>query len=101
MAKTAKEFDINRQTIAEWKKLENETGSLANRPLNRSFKKIDPQKLKEIYDQTPDAFQKDVAKTFDVCQSSIQRALKKNSTTPTKRRRFVTKNVTKRNGQTF
>jgi transposase len=101
MAKTAKEFDINRQTIAEWKKLENETGSLANRPLNRSFKKIDPQKLKEIYDKTPDAFQKDVAKTFDVCQSSIQRALKKNSTIFAKRKRFVTKNAMKRSEKIF
>lgn len=77
MSKTAKEFNINRQTISDWKKLEESTGSLAKRPLERSFKKIDPQRLKEIYDKNPDAFQKDVAKEFNVCQSSIQRALKR------------------------
>src|SRR5215510_6768733 len=42
---TASQFSIGETTIKEWKKLRNTTGSLEKRPLNRTFKKIDPEKL--------------------------------------------------------
>ncbi|MDR2464299.1 MAG: helix-turn-helix domain containing protein, partial [Holosporales bacterium] len=46
----AKRFKINRNTIKEWQKLQERTGSLQKPPLNRTFRKLDPQKVKEFFD---------------------------------------------------
>jgi transposase len=77
MDDTAKLFGVNRHTISRWNKYFSTTGSFNRKPLNRTFKKVDPQKLQEFYDKTPDALQKDAAEHFGVHRSSIQYALKK------------------------
>ncbi|MDR1208047.1 MAG: transposase [Holosporales bacterium] len=98
LKETARLFDLDRHTISRWNKGFAQTGSLERKPLNRSFKKVDPQKLKEFYDKTPDALQKDAAETFGVHRSSIQYALKKINYTR-KKNTFCTKNGMKKKGK--
>ena len=74
---TAEQFSIGETTIKEWKKLRNETGSLEKRPLNRTFKKIDPEKLKAFVEENPDAYQYEIAEHFGCVQNAVFEALKK------------------------
>ena len=48
-------FKVGLTTIKRWKKQYKETGSLANKPLSRSFRKLDPEKLKAYVREHPDA----------------------------------------------
>lgn len=54
-----------------------EKGDLNAKKPNRSFKKIDPDKLKEYVEQHPDAYQKEIAREFGCAQSAVQKALKR------------------------
>ena len=75
--KTSEEFDVGTTTIKEWKKLKKESGSLEKRPLNRTFKKIDPIELKKYIAENPDSFLKEIAKHFKCKPSSVFIALKR------------------------
>jgi transposase len=75
--RTAKLFKISRNTIKEWQDLRAQTGSLQKPPLTRTFKKLDPQKLKEFFDTNPDALQREAAEVFGVAKTAIQKALHK------------------------
>lgn len=46
LIETGKIFKVGKSTVSAWVKKKKETGDLSNKPLNRSFKKIDPEKLK-------------------------------------------------------
>ena len=74
---TAAQFSIGETTIKEWKKLRNTTGSLEKRPLNRTFKKIAPEKLIAYLEKNPDAYQHEIAEHFKCKQSSVFMALRK------------------------
>jgi len=74
---TAGQFSIGETTIKEWKKLRNETGSLEKRPLNRTHKKIDPEKLRAYVEENPDAYQYEIAEHFGCVQNAVFKALKK------------------------
>ena len=43
---TGKVFGVSASTVHRWVRQYEETGDLSNKPLNRSFKKTDPEKLK-------------------------------------------------------
>ena len=45
LSETAKVFQVGKSTISAWTKKKRETGNLNNKPLNRTFKKIDPEKI--------------------------------------------------------
>jgi transposase len=53
------------------------SGSLQKPPLTRTFKKLDPQKVKEFFDTKPDALQREAAEAFGVAKSAIQKTLRK------------------------
>ena len=59
-----KMFGLGKNTITEWKKLRTETGSLANRPLEREWRKIDPEQLKADVKASPDDFDDERAIRF-------------------------------------
>ncbi|MDR0919768.1 MAG: IS630 transposase-related protein, partial [Oscillospiraceae bacterium] len=42
LEKTHEVYEISVSTIRDWERLKNENGNLNKRPLNRTFKKIDP-----------------------------------------------------------
>lgn len=81
LEETSKVFKVSISTISNWEhKLEKE-GNLENKELNRSFKKIDPEKLKEFVKNHPDAYLKEIAEEFKCGQTAIRKALKKQKIT--------------------
>ena len=46
LIETAKVFGVGKTSVSRWEKQYAETGDLSNKPLNRGFKKIEPEKLK-------------------------------------------------------
>jgi hypothetical protein len=56
LEQTYNTFKVSKTTILDREKLQKETGNLEKRPLNRTFKKIDPVKLAEFIFEKPDSF---------------------------------------------
>ena len=63
-------------TLRAWENLEAETGSLENRPLNRTAYKIDREKLLEWYRENPYSMNKETAVAFHCSVSGIRSAKK-------------------------
>ena len=82
---TRKLFGLGKNTITEWKKLQEETGSLENRPLERSWRKIDPVKLQADVDAFPDDFNGERALRFGCSEIGIEKAMKRHKITRKKR----------------
>jgi len=81
-------FSVGTSTMKQWKKQWEETGSLAKKALNRSFKKIDPEKLKSYIQGHPDAYLREIAKVFECSVSAIRKALKRQKITRKKNARI-------------
>ncbi len=47
LEETAEVFGVSKSAVSSWVQKYKETGDLSNKPLNRGFKKIDPEKLTE------------------------------------------------------
>lgn len=82
---TCEVFSISPTTIKRWKKQYQETGSLQNKPLNRSYKKIDPEKLSVYVNEHPDAYLREMAEVFSCTGEAVRLALKKLKVTLKKR----------------
>jgi transposase len=78
---TAAVFNVGKTTIQEWKKLVAETGSLEKRPLERTFKKVDPEKLKTYVSEHNDATLSEIAEHFGCCIAAAAKALRKQKIT--------------------
>jgi transposase len=76
-----KMFNLGVNTITQWKKLREETGSLENRGLERKHKKIDPEKLREYFAKTPEAFDHEAAKEFGCTSQAIGKCRRKHKIT--------------------
>ena len=83
--KVRKMFKLGANTITDWKKLRAETGSLGNRELKRSWRKIDPDKLKADVKERPDDFDEERAVRFGCSRRGIQHSRKKHKITRKKR----------------
>lgn len=92
-AETSEVFGISPTTLKRWIKKQRETGNLADSPVHRKHKKIDPEKLKAYITAHPDAYQHEMAKEFGCCRKAIWQALRKHGIT-LKKRESVTKNKT-------
>ena len=79
-------FKLGVNTITNWKKLREESGSLANRPLERSWRKIDPEKLAKDVREHPDDFDEERAIRFGCSRTGIQSARYKHKITRKKKR---------------
>ena len=64
-------FKVSKSTIQKWEKQLKETGNLEKKDLHRSFRKIDPEKLKAYVAAHPDAYQSEMAETFGCSESGI------------------------------
>ena len=73
-----KMFNLGANTITQWKNLRKETGSLEKKPVERRWRKIDPEKLKTDIEVFPDDFHKERAERFECSESGIKKALRKN-----------------------
>jgi transposase len=76
---------VSISTIQDWTKLRQETGGYEKRPLNRSFKKIDPVRLESYVAKHPDAYLTEIAEEFGCGESAVRKALKKLGITRKKR----------------
>ncbi|MDR0679899.1 MAG: transposase [Puniceicoccales bacterium] len=54
-----------------------ETGNLERAPLNRKYRKLDPEKLVKYVEEHPDAYQREMASEFKVSKSCIGKVLRK------------------------
>ena len=86
---------IGKSTLNQWLKKYRETGDLSNKPLNRGYKKIDPEKLKKYVQEHEDIIQADMAKEFSCSIPGICKALKRNKIT-LKKRHHTIRNRTKK-----
>ena len=96
LKETSEIFGVGKSTISEWTKKYKETGDLSNKPLNRSFKKIDPEKLREYVKNHPDATQQEMAEVFNCSDSAIGKALRKNKITRKKRLHYIVNKTPKK-----
>ena len=90
-------YKIGLTTIKRWKKQYEETGSLANKELHRSFKKLDPEKLSAYVKEHPDAYLWEIGEAFSCTDDAVRLALIKLRITRKKRPRCI-KNATSKNG---
>ena len=85
LKETKEVFGTGINTISQWVKKYKETGDLSNKPLNRGFKKIDPEKLVLFIEKNPDAFLKEIAEEFGCSIEAVRKAMKKLKITRKKR----------------
>ena len=85
LEETHQVFKAAKSTIQEWEKQLKETGDLEKKQLHRSYRKIDPQKLKAYVAEHPDAYQSEMAEAFGSSESGILDALKRHKITRKKR----------------
>ena len=90
-AQTGQIFGVGTTTVRSWVVQYEETGDLSNKPLNRGFKKIDPEKLRTYVKEHPDATQQEIADEFGCCNQAVSKALKRLDITR-KKKRAATKN---------
>lgn len=74
---TAAVFSISTSTLVKWKSQLKEKGTLAPKQRRQTWRKIDPEKLREYVAEHPDAYQHEIAAAFGVRLYAIQRALKR------------------------
>ena len=94
-AETAKIFHVSVFAVHTWVQKYQETGDLSNKPLNRGFKKIDPEKLRAYVKEHQDATQKEIADEFHCSNQAVSKALKRLNITR-KKKRAATRNRMKR-----
>jgi transposase len=83
---TCEVFGIGMRTVFRWKKKLRDTGNLNRAPLNRKFRKLDPEKLVEYVKAHPDAYVWEIAEHCAVSPACVDKALKKQKITLKKKR---------------
>ena len=78
-------LNLGVNTITNWKKLRAETGSVSKRELVRSWRKIEPEKLKADVADHPDDFDWERAARLGCSRGGIESARKKHGITRKKR----------------
>ena len=86
-------FGVSYTAVHSWVEKYRQSGDLSNKPLNRSFRKIDPEKLRAYVKEHPDDTQREMAAALGRCHQAISQALKRYGITRKKKRRG-TKNRT-------
>ena len=92
---TCEAFGISASALKEWQKKYKETGSLENKPLERKWRKIDPEKLKADVQAHPDDFNNERAERFGCSGEAIRQALEKLKITRKKKLSPTAKNQKK------
>ncbi len=95
LEETHQTFKVAQSTIQKWEKQLKETGSLEKKKLHRSYRKIDPEKLRAYVAEHPDAYQSEMASEFGCSESGIRDALERHKITR-KKRRPATKSRTRK-----
>ena len=78
---TCEVFGISTYAIKSWVKQQRESGNLDRKPMKRSWRKIDPEKLKADVAEHPDDFDSERAERFGCSRQGIASARKKHKIT--------------------
>ena len=76
-AETGKIFHVSESAVQRWVTQYEATGNVFDKPLNRGFKKIDPEKLRAYVKEHQDATQQEIADEFGCCNQAVSKALKR------------------------
>ena len=82
---TCEAFEISATALNKRVKRYKQTGSLANKVLNRKHKKIEPEKPLKVVEEHPDDFNYERAQRFACSAEAIRLAMKKLKITQKKR----------------
>ena len=96
LEETHQTFKVAISTIQRWEQQLKETGDLEKKELHRSFRKIDPEKLKAYVAKHPDAYQSEMAEAFGCSESGIRDALERCGITRKKRQRAIRSRIKKK-----
>ncbi|MDR0679832.1 MAG: transposase [Puniceicoccales bacterium] len=80
---------MSERAIFAWKKKLRETGNLERVPLNRKYRKLDPEKLVKYVGECPDAYQREIVSEFKVSTSCIGKVMRKLKITVKKRPGYI------------
>ena len=89
-------FKVSKSMIQKWEKQLKETGDLEKKYLHRSFRKINPEKLKAYVAAHSDAYQSEIAEAFGCSESGIRDALRRHKITRKKRRSAIKSRTSKK-----
>lgn len=89
-------YGLSNNVLKEWEELEEETGSLQTRPLDRKPTKIDREELRKYCKENPFATHKEAAAHFNCSEAGIRKAKKIMGITR-KKRQSATQSATSRN----
>ena len=89
LEETHQTFKVSISTIRKWEKQLEKEGHLEKKPLHRSYKKVNPEKLKAYVVEHPDAYQKEIAEEFSCSATAIYLAMKRLKITRKKRQRDI------------
>ena len=78
---TSEAFGISTHAIKSWVKQQREQGNLDRKPKKRSWRKIEPEKLRAYIKEHPDAFSHEIAAEFDVTGEGIRKACRRHKIT--------------------
>ena len=96
LAQTSKIFKVAINTIRNWEKQLKAEGHLKNHTFIRSFKKIDPEKLRAYVKNNPDAYLREIAEVFQCCPNAVRKALQRLKITRKKRPRIIMNRINKK-----
>ena len=96
LEETHQTFKVLISTIQRWAQQLKEAGDLGKQELHRSFRKIDPEKLRSYVAEHPDAYQSEMAEAFGCSESGIRDALRRNKITRKKRRLAIRSRIRKK-----
>ena len=82
---TSEVFGVSVSAIKDWQKLQREKGSLEKKPLERKWRKIDPEKLKSDVEAHPEDFAWERAVRFGCTEEAIRVSMKAHKLTRKKR----------------
>ena len=82
---TAEHFGIGETTVSQWYLIWLTTGSLAPKELSRTYKKIDPERLRAYVQEHPDAYLLEIAAQFSCSDTAVLNALRRLGITRKKR----------------
>jgi transposase len=91
-AQLSKTFKITPQTYYNWLNLKNTTGTLNAHKTQTRNRKINPQKLRQLIEENPDAYLKEIAKHFNCSAPAIHKKLSKLKITRKKNQSHTPKN---------
>ena len=74
---TAKVFKVGTTTLLAWKAHLKESGSLVPKKRRETWRKIEPERLKEYVSQHPDVYLKEIAQEFNCSVNAISLALRR------------------------